>query len=164
MRRRRGSAIIETAMFVPFFIILIVGMAEIARVTYVYYSVHKTLYNLARFIGTRQGVNLCDQGDAEIQSAKNWALTGSSGGGEPLITGLQPDMVQVRVERQETGSDILGECECSISGCDAAVGGRPPDFVVVSIPEGFPISVGLPYLTRETITFRPSVRVPYGGT
>jgi hypothetical protein len=162
--RRRGSVAVETAMFVPFFIILIVGMAEIARVTYVYYSVHKTLYNLARFIGTRQGLNLCDQGDPEIQSVKNWALTGSSGGGEPLITGLQPDMVQVRVERQETGSDILGECECSVTGCDAAAGGRPPDFIVVSIPEGFPISVGLPYLTRETITFRPSVRVPYGGT
>jgi hypothetical protein len=165
MRSQRGNAIIETAMFVPVFIILLVGMAEIARVTYVYYTLQKTLYNLARFIGTRQGVNLCDQGDPELQTAKNWAVTGSSSGGDPILAGLQPEMIQVRVERQEPGSDILGECDCgSIGGCNAGLGSRPPDFVVVSVPDGFAVNILLPYLASQTVTFRPTVRVPFGGT
>src|SRR5687767_6709867 len=33
MRHRRGNAMIETALFLPLFILLLVGMAEIAKVT-----------------------------------------------------------------------------------------------------------------------------------
>lgn len=163
MTRRRGNAMIETAMFVPLFILLLVGTVEIARVTFIYYSVHKIVYNAARLISTRMGANLCDEGDSEVTAAKNFATTGLSEGGEPIVTGLTADMLRVRVERQETGSDILGQCECSLTGCDAGAGGRPPDFVVVSVPDGFTIRVTIPYLLTESIVFRPSVRVPAGG-
>ena len=163
MRHRRGNAMIETAMFLPLFILLLVGMTQIARVTYVYYSAHKALYSIARMVGTRNGANLCDEGDAEMVSIKNFALTGNSEGGDPMISGLTPDSVQVRIERQEAGSDILGECECSLTGCDVSQGGRPPDFIVVSVPDGFGVTVTLPYLLTETIIFRPTIRVPHGA-
>jgi hypothetical protein len=154
---------IETAMFIPLFIILLVGTAEVARVTYVYYSAHKALYTIARMVGTRNGAQLCDPGDAEVVSIKNFALTGNSEGGDPIVSGLTPDIVQVRVERQESGSDILGECECSLTGCDTSQGGRAPDFIVVSVPDGFSVRVTLPYLVQESIVFRPTIRVPQGA-
>jgi hypothetical protein len=163
MRHRRGNAMIETAMFLPLFIILLMGMAEIGKVTYVYYSAHKALYSIARMIGTRNGANLCDEGDAEMLSIKNFALTGNSEGGDAIIRGLTPEIVQVRIERQESGSDILGECECSLTGCDVSQGGRPPDFIVVSVPDGFSVNVTLPYLLQEVIVFRPTIRVPHGA-
>jgi hypothetical protein len=150
-------------MFVPLFVLLLVGTAEVARVTYVYYQAHKSLYGIARIAGTRQGANFCDEGDSEITSIKNWVLTGNGDGGDPLLTGLTPDLVRVRVERQEAGSDFLGECECSLAGCDAAQGGRAPDFIVVSVPDGFQVTVTIPYLLQNVITFRPAVRVPVGA-
>lgn len=164
MRRRRGNAMLETAMFVPLLVLLMVGMAELGRVTYVYYTLQKTLYNVARLVGTRQGANLCDENDPEILTVKNWAVSGSSEGGDPILAGLTADLIRVRIERQEPTSDILGECECSLTGCDASQGGRPPDFIVVSIPDGFPVRITLPYLLQDSILVRPTVRVPYGGT
>lgn len=163
MKRRRGNALIETAMFVPLFILLLVGTAEIGRVTYLYYTVHKTLYGMARSIGTLNGANLCDQSDPEVTSAINWALTGNSEGGSSIVNNLTADKIQIRVERVEEGSDIPGECECSLTGCDSSQGGTAPHFVVVSIPDGFPVQVTLPYLLTETLVFRPTVRVPFGG-
>lgn len=161
---RRGNATLETAMFVPLFILLLVGTAEIGRVTYVYFQAHKALYGLARLLGTRQGANLCDSGDTEVVSAKNFALTGSSEGGNPLISGLTPELVSLRLERQEANNEALAECDCTLAGCDAGQGGRGPDFLVVSVPDGFPVSVNIPYLLPQSIQLRLSVRVPYGGS
>jgi len=163
IRHRKGNSLIETALFLPLFVLLLMGTAQIGRITYVYYSVQKTLYNLARLVGTRQGANLCDANDPDILNAKNFALSGSSDGGDPIVAGLNADMISIRLERQEADSDILSECECSITGCDTSLGGQPPQYVVVSIPDGFPITVSIPYLTLQTLTFRLSVRVPFGG-
>ena len=164
MSRRSGNSLLETAMFVPVLMLLLVGMVEFARVTYTYYTLHKTLYTLARYLGTRLGANLCDAGDAEVASAKEYALTGATDGtAESFLPGLTTDMIQVRVERATGGSEI-GECECSVTGCDAGAGGRPPDFIVVSIPDGYSVRLSFPYMTAETILLRPTVRVPFGGT
>ncbi len=161
--RQRGNAVIETAMIVPILIVLLVGTAEIGRVTYVYFTVHKELYNLARLVATTQGANLCDSADQAVIAAKNFALSGSSDSNQPIVAGLTADIVQIRLERLETGADILSECDCSLTGCDTAQGGQPPQYVVVSIPDGFPVQVSIPYLLTQTVTFRPSVRVPFGG-
>src|SRR5687767_13137765 len=111
MSRRSGNSLLETAMFVPVLMLLLVGMVEFARVTYTYYTLHKTLYTLARYLGTRLGANLCDAGDAEVASAKEYALTGATDGtAESFLPGLTTDMIQVRVERATGGSEI-GECE-----------------------------------------------------
>jgi hypothetical protein len=161
---RRGNSTIEAAMFVPVFIVLLVGTAEIAKATYVYFQAHKELYQLARMLGTLQGGNLCDSSDPEIVNAKNFALTGSSEGGSPLITGLTPDIVTVRLERRDDSGEAAAECACTLEGCDASQGGRGPDFVVVSVPEGFAVPISIPYLVSQTIPLRLSVRVPYGGS
>ena len=164
MRRCRGNSLLETAMFVPVLMLLLVGMAELARVTYTYYTLHKTLYTLARYLGTRQGANLCDDGDAEVASAKEYALTGATDGtGNSFLPGLTSDMLRVRVERT-AGDTEIGECECSVTGCDAGAGGRPPDFIVVSIPDGYAFRLTFPYMGSETVLLRPTVRVPFGGT
>lgn len=166
MRRRgqqRGNALIETAMMVPILIVLLVGTTEIGRVTYLYYTVHKELYDLARLVATTQGANLCDSADQAVVAAKNFALSGSSDSNQPIVAGVTADIVQIRLERLETGADILSECDCSLTGCDTSQGGQPPEYVVVSIPDGFPIQVNIPFLLTQTVTFRPTVRVPFGG-
>jgi Flp pilus assembly protein TadG len=163
IRRERGNSAIETAMFMPLFILLLVGTYQFGRATFLYYQVHKTLYGVARLVATRQGANLCDGGDAEVLAAKNLAISGSSDGTQPLITGLTSDQVSIRLERQEADSAILSECECSLTGCDISLGGRQPEYVVVSMPEGFPVQITIPYLLQQTVTFRPTVRVPMGG-
>jgi hypothetical protein len=163
--KRHGQALLETAMFVPVLILLLIGMAEFGRVTYTYYTLHKIEYTLARYLGTQQGGNLCDNGDAVLQSAKAYAVTGNTdGSGQSTLAGLTPDMLQVRLERYDAQNASLGQCECSISGCDAGAGGTAPDFIVVTIPEGYPIRINLPYLITDPILFRPTVRIPYGGT
>ena len=116
-------------------------MAELGRVTYVYYTLHKTLYTLARYLGTQQGGVLCDDGDYVVQSAKAYAISGNTdGSGEATLQGLTADMIQVRLERYDPQSASLGQCECSITGCDAASGGTAPDFIAVSMPGRVPRS------------------------
>jgi hypothetical protein len=164
MTGRRGNSILETIMLVPLLLLLLVGMVELARITYTYYTIHKALYTLARYVGTQQGINFCDTTDLGIQSAKAFALTGTTDStGEPVVNDLTADMIQVRVERVSAENGEVGECECSVQGCDAGAGGRAPDFIVVSIPEGYPIRPRIPYLNSEQILFRPRVRVPFGG-
>lgn len=167
LQRRRaregGNSMIETAMLLPLLILLLVGTYQFGRVTFLYFQAHKALYGLARLVATRQGANLCDAADPEVLAAKNLALTGTSDGGEPLITGLTADLVTIRLERQEADSAILSECECSMTGCDISQGGQQPQFIVVSMPEGFEVQVTIPYLGQQPVIFRPTIRVPAGG-
>ncbi len=76
--RRRGSAALETVMVLPFLLVLLLGTVEIAKITYTYYTLHKMLYSLARYLGTQQGTNFCDPSDPNIVAAKNFALTGTT--------------------------------------------------------------------------------------
>jgi Flp pilus assembly protein TadG len=163
--RRRGNALLEMAMFMPLLILLLMGMTELARVTYTYYTLHKIIYNLARYVGTQQGVNFCDDADSIITAAKNFAISGSTDtSNTSILANLTPDMIQVRLERYSAGTQEIGECACSITGCDLGAGGQSPDFIVVSIPDGYSIRPIIPYLANDPILFKPRVRVPFGGT
>ena len=165
MTGRRGNTIIEAAMMVPLVVLLLVGMVQIGKITYVYYTVKKTLYTLARYVATRQAVNFCDDADASIEAAKSFALTGTTdNSGTPVVPGLSAGQILVRIERYDSDAQQLGECECSSTGCDTANGGRPPDFLVVSIPDGYEVAPRIPFLRLDPIQLRPEVRVPYGGT
>ncbi len=162
---RRGSTILETVMFLPMLIVLLFGMVEIARVTYTYYTLQKILYTLARHVGSEQAVNFCDSSDAVLAAAKNFALTGSSdGSADPLVPNLTVDQIEVRIERVNRDTGEIAACECSISGCDAAQGGTSPEYVVVSIPDGYRIRPVIPYMALEEFPLRPHIRVPFGGT
>lgn len=152
-------------MFAPILLLLLVGMTELARVYYTYYTLQKIMYTLARYVGTQQGVNFCDDADATVLAAKNFAITGTlDASADPLVRGLTPDLVSVRVERYDATNQTLGQCDCSVTGCDAASGGLPPDFVVVSMPDGYAVKPVFPQLVIEPFLLRPLVRVPYGGT
>jgi hypothetical protein len=156
---------IENALWVPILVTLMFGMVELARVSYTYFTLHKILYTIARMAGTQQGANFCDDGDETIQSVVQFALNGGGDdNAEPILPGLDTSQIAIRIERYATDSDTLVECECSDTGCDASAGGGAPDFISVSIPDGYPIRLTFPGLNLDPILLRPQVRVPYGGT
>jgi len=165
-RAQRGGALMEAVLFTPIVLALLIGTVALARVTYTFYTLKKTMYTMARLVGTQQGVNFCDDGDLTILAAKNFALNGlsSDDGTDPILPALTTDMVSVSIERIDPSSGVPVACDCSVTGCDAAAGGGPPDFVVVTIPDGFQVNPRIPFLTLDPILLRPLVRVPYGGT
>ena len=164
-RRNSGTAALETALFLPVLFLLLFGTVEIAKITYTYYTIQKMLYGLARSVGTAQGVNFCDDGDPTVTSAKNIAATGTpDASGTPIVANLTPDMIQVRIERVDPNTGDLGVCDCTVTGCDTANGGLAPDFIVVSLPQGYPFAPHIPLIPSDPIPLRPVVRVPYGGT
>ena len=165
MMRRRGSALLETVLLVPVLLALLIGTVGLARIAYTYYMLEKLMFNLARYVGTQQGVNFCDGQDATVQAAVNYALTGMSDSSDnPIVPGLTPSMFQVRVERYDPVSQQLLVCDCSASGCDASLGGQPPGFIVVSLTNGYQIQPLFWGFQVDPFPLRPEVRVPYGGT
>jgi Flp pilus assembly protein TadG len=166
MRRRRGGSVIEVALFVPILMTLLVGMEQIGKITYTYYTLRKTMYTMARFIAVQQGVNFCDDADPTIVAAKNFAVSGTSTdpGADAVLPNLTSDMLAVSAERADAQSGAVVACDCSVTGCDAAAGGGAPDFIVVSIPDGYEVRPRIPFLTLDPIPLRPQVRVPFGGT
>lgn len=163
--RQRGSFMLETAMYLPVLLLLLLGMIQLARVTFTYYALQKALLTTARYLGTQQGVNFCDDGDTIVQQAKQLAVTGTAdGSGDPVIQGLTVDQITVRIERFTAQSNEIGECECSVTGCDTVNGGAAPDYIVVAIPDGYSIQLAIPSLPLDPILLRPRVRVPFQGT
>jgi len=155
---------LETAMWLPSLLLLLVGMVEVARLTYTYYTIQKTLYTLGRYLASQQGVNYCDGSDATLQAAKEYVLRGSPDEAQDrIVSGLEPEMIQVRVERVNADTDALEECECSSTGCDLGQGGLSPQYLVVSIPDGYGMRLGIPGLNLDPILLRPVVRLPLGG-
>jgi hypothetical protein len=164
MRRRgqRGSSLLESAMFLPVLFMLLFGMIELAKVAYTYYALQKVLYTVGRYVGTQRGINFCDDVDGIIDQAKQYAISGTPDGTESFIRNLQADQIQVRIERFDESEEI-GECECSATGCDTGAGGRGPDYVVVSIPDGYPLQLAIPQVPLDPILLRPRVRLPFQG-
>jgi len=160
--RRRGNMILEAALWIPILTLLLVGMVQFGKITYTYYSLKKTLYSAARLLSVQQGVNFCDEADASIAAAKNFAVTGTTdGSADPHIAGFSADMIQIQMECYDADSGGLGDC--NTSACDSVAGPPRPDFIVVSIPDGYPMQPRIPFLLLDPIPLRPSVRVPYGG-
>lgn len=165
-RNQRGNFLLETAMYLPVLFVLLFGMIELARITYTYYSLQKVLVSVARYLGTRQGVNFCDDADTIIQQAKQFAVSGTEDEqSDPVIRNLTVDQIQVRIERVASETGDVGVCECDVSGCDTANGAATgPDFIVVSIPDGFSFQLSIPQLPLDPILLRPRVRMPFQGT
>jgi hypothetical protein len=166
---RSGSAILETVLFVPILVLLMVGMVQIGKVTYTYYTLRKTLYTAARYAATQQGVDFCNASDPAVMAAINLALTGNSidaGGTDPILPLLTADMIILSIERLDATSGVPTTCDCSVTGCDTNAGGGEPDFVVASIPNGYSVTPVIPGVTLPSgpILLRPTVRVPFGGT
>lgn len=164
-RHTKGQSLLETVLVLPFLLLFLIGTIELGRIVYTYFALQKAMYSIARLAGTQQGINLCDSNDPLLTSSINTVLTGTSAGSGPsLIGGLTATDIQIRVERYDATSNSLAQCACSIFGCDTSAGGAPPDFLVVSLINGYTVSPVFPLFKVEPFQLRPQVRIPYGGT
>ena len=109
------------------------------------------------------GVDFCpDAGDALIQGAIDFALTGTSdGSGTPLVLNLTPAMISVTTECIDPGTGLPGPCDAS--GCDGAAGAQRPAYVVVTIPDGYRVQPRIPFILLDSFQLKPTVAVPFGG-
>jgi len=80
------------------------------------------------------------------------------------VLGLQASDFRVRIERYDPTTDSLTECDCSSTGCDTSQGGSAPDFILVDLANGYPITLRIPFISQDPILLRPVVRLPFGGT
>ncbi len=155
--------VLEAILWIPILTTLIVGMIQVGKVTYLYYALKKTVYSAARFLSTQQGVNFCDPSDPTTVAAIQFAITGTTDGSGPtLINNLTPDMLQVTIECVDPATGAIGTCDTS--GCSGPAGAQRPDYVVVSIPNGYAIQPRIPFVTLNPILLAPSAAVPFGGT
>ena len=155
--------VLEAAMWMPVLFLLISGIIQFGKITYLYYTLRKLEYGIARTVAIASGVNFCpDAGDPVIQGAIDFALTGTSdGSGTPLVLNLTPGMISVTTECTDPGTGLPGPCDSS--GCDGAAGAQRPDYVVVTIPDGYPVQLRIPFLQLAPFQFKPTVAVPFGG-
>lgn len=163
---RRGNTIVESALFIPILLTLLVATEQLGKLTYTYYSLKKALYTAARYVGTQQGVNFCDASDPNIVAAQNLAVTGTTDGSAPdLIAGFTTDMIQITAESYSPAgqSQAVGACPCYNYG-DGLPACAGPDFISVTIPSGFTFTPNIPFSPVVPIPLAPQVLVPYGGT
>jgi Flp pilus assembly protein TadG len=155
----------EGAMFIPFVILLLLGMVEFARITYTYYQLQKVMYAFARIAGTQQNINLCDASNDVLAQAIAVARTGNGdGSGDSVVLGLQASDFRIRAERYNAETQSITECDCSSIGCDTSQGGTAPDFIYVDLANGYPVTLRIPLIAQDPIILRPGVRLPFGGT
>lgn len=151
-------------MFIPFLILLLLGMMEFGRVVYTYYQLQKAMYAFARMASTQQAINFCETGGDPYQQALAVALTGTGDlAATPLIGGLEASNFRVRIERYNASNNALEECDCSSTGCDPSQGGGAPGYIFVDLANGYPYSFRIPGIQTDPIFLRPSVRLPFGG-
>jgi hypothetical protein len=161
--RRRGNMALEAVIFIPVLLLLIVGTWQIGKITYIYYTLKKTLYAAAEFLANQQGVNFCDSGDQAIQNAINFALSGTTdGSADSFLPGFTADQISIQAECFDPATSGVGPCDTSF--CETAAGGQRPDFITVSIPDGYQVAPHIPYILIDPIPLKPQIRVPFGGT
>ena len=159
---RRGNMVLEAALWIPITTLLLVGMAQIGRVTYTYYTLRKTVYSIAQYVSSQQAVDFCNPADPAIAAAINFGLTGTTDNtGTALVNGLTSDMILVAAETFDSATQTLSSW--SSASCVDGAGGAVPQFITVSIPEGYGISIRIPRVPLTPILLKPVAKVPYGG-
>ena len=162
-RARSGNMTLEVAMWLPVLFLLIVGTIQFGKITYLYYTLQKTMTTIASLLAVQNGVNFCpDAGDANITADIQFALTGTTdGSGTPAITGLTADMITVTTQCIDPVTLTPGDC--AVAGCGTAVGAQRPDFITVSMPNGYIVQPRIPFLPVDPIPLKPRAVVAYGG-
>jgi Flp pilus assembly protein TadG len=164
--RRRGNTVIEAAIFIPILLTLLVATEQLGKLTYTYYSLKKALYSAARYVGTQQGVNFCDASDPNIVAAENLAATGTTDGSAlPLVQDFTADMITITAESYIPAGQTqsLGACPCQDYG-DGVPACQGPNFISVTVPNGYNFTPNIPFSPVITIPLTPQVLIPYGGT
>ena len=165
-RGKRGQAAVELAFLIPLMLLLLFGAFQLARVFYVYHSLHKALRGGAGLLARSSNVNYCNLADNALTDVRNVIVFGNlQGTGVPVVQGLTPELIQILPERAVADSTAVSECLCTEEpeSCDMEAGGRPADFVVVNLGDGLPVEVQFPYMSLGTINLKVSVRMPVTG-
>jgi Flp pilus assembly protein TadG len=165
MRRGRGGSVtIELAMWLPVVFLLMSGIIQFGKIAYIYYSLEKTMSTIAGYLAAQNGVNFCpDAGDPTIAAAIQYGLTGSAdASAAPAILDLTADMITVTAQCIDPVT--LAPGTCVTDGCGTPVGAQRPDFITVSMPNGYIIQPRIPYLLVDPIPLKPQAVVAYGGT
>jgi len=160
----RGNSVIEVAIFLPVLMMLLVGMYQIAQITYTYYTLRKAVYAAATYLSAQQGVNFCNNpSDPGIAAAINFGITGTTDASQPaVVAGLTPDMILVTPESYDPGSQSTVAYDTSVCATGDTT---PPDYITVSLTNGYPVQPAIPFFsTIQQLTLSPQVKVPYGGT
>jgi hypothetical protein len=163
---RRGNTLIEAAIFIPILLTLLVATEQLGKFTYTYYSIKKSLYAAARYVGTQQGVDFCNAADPYIVAAANLAATGTTdGSNSSLVQDFNADMISITAESYNPAGQFqsLGACPCVDYG-DAVLACHGPSFISVTIPAGYNFTPNIPFSPVITISMTPQVLIPFGGT
>jgi hypothetical protein len=154
-------------------ILILAGAIQLARVFYTYHALEKAVRGGARLLAGASNVNYCDAANASITGAKNLIVYGNlQGEGTPIVQSSTCDgsclqgLIQVLPEREDTTSSTVNACPCgtqSTDDCDISSGGRPPDFVVVNLGEGYPVQFPFAFLSLATPNLKVSVRMAVTG-
>ena len=158
----------ELAFQIPLMMMFLFGGVQLARVFYTYHALQKALRGGAGLAARSVSVNYCDTSDLTLSDIRNFIVYGNlQGEGQPIVTGLTPDMIQILPERNIPDSTGVSACACTddSDSCDTATLGRVPDFVVLNFgPDGFPLQVPFAFVNFGVVNLRPSVRMPVTGS
>ena len=165
MPQRAGAAVIEGLLLTPVLVLLFVGGMELGKITLTYYTLHKALRGAARMASTLRAADFCNAQDPQLAAIRNFVVFGPEGdAATPIVRDLTADQIVITPERAEPENGSVADCECAgPGGCLASDGGRAPDFLVVSLADGYAFQPRIPFRTLDAILLRPRVRVPFGG-
>jgi Flp pilus assembly protein TadG len=166
MRRgnRRGNSALEAAILLPVLMMLLVGMYQIAQLTYTYYTLRKAVYAVATYLSAQQGVNFCNNPtDPGIAAAINFGITGTTDGSQPAVVGgLTSDMIVIAPESYLPDTQTTTAYDTTVCANGDTT---PPDYITVSIINGYTVQPAIPFFSSiQPFTLSPKVKVPYGGT
>ena len=126
----RGQSAVELALLLPILMLLLFGVVQMARVYYIYHTLHKALRSGAGFVARLSNVNYCDDQNETFLDARNYMVYGNlEGSGVSVVNGLTPEMIQILPERADTDTATIDQCPCADDGesCDITTAGRAPD-------------------------------------
>lgn len=101
---QRGQVLVEMALILALFLLLIFGIAEFARAMYTYNTIVQSTRAAARWAV----VNVVSDGDTiNKEKTRNIAVYGdpNSSSGDPLLPGLTTSLVDVQVQPIEVDSN-----------------------------------------------------------
>ncbi len=161
----------ELAFQIPVMMALLFGGVQVGRIFYVYHTLQKAVRGGAGLLARSANVDYCNPEETLLTDARNFIVYGNLQGiGDPIVQGLTPDLIQILPERRGmaestnvTACTCGGGSEADSESCRPASGGRAPDFVVVNLGGGFPLSVPFPFVNLGTINLKVSVRMPVTG-
>jgi hypothetical protein len=161
---RRGNSALEVAILLPVLTMLLVGMYQIAQITYTYYTLRKAVYATATYLSALQGVDFCNNpSDPGISAAINFGITGTTDGSQPAVVGgLTADMIVITPESYQPATQTTAAYDTTVCANGDTT---PPDYITVSITNGYTVTPAIPFFSSiQPFALSPQVKVPYGGT